>query len=61
MRFTVEVRPPIALPLWNPQYRGDVPRWHLSVEASSPAAALKAMQGSEYRDMPMRIVPPLGT
>jgi len=58
-RYTIQIDPPIALELWRPQHHGDVPRWHFSVDAPSPAAALEIVQG-HYEGMPMRIVPPLG-
>jgi hypothetical protein len=60
MRYTIQVDPPIAPELWSPQYEGDLPHWHFSVEAASPDAAMAVMQMSECKNMPMRIVPPLG-
>lgn len=60
MRYTIEVNPPIAPELWQSQQVGDVPRWHFSVEASSPLAAIAIMQRGDCKGMPMRVVPPLG-
>jgi hypothetical protein len=59
-RFTVEVRPPIAIELWNPQYPGDIPRWHFCVEARSEGEAVAIMARGDCKGMPMRVVPPLG-
>jgi hypothetical protein len=59
-RYTVQIDPPIHPAFWPAAYPGDVPRWHFSVEAASPAMAIAIMRRGYCKDMPMRVVPPLG-
>ena len=56
-RYTVQVDPPIIN--WGDPSKRE--HWHWSVEASSAAEAVAIVQNSgQCRDMPARVVPPLG-
>jgi hypothetical protein len=56
--YTVEVRPDISPVFWQPQYSGDIPKWHFAVPAVSPEAAVRLME-RHYPGRPVRVVPRL--
>jgi hypothetical protein len=56
MSYIVEIEPKLSPLAWQPQYKGDTPRWYSNVFAVSPVAALKAME-RVYPGWPKRVVP----
>jgi hypothetical protein len=55
-KFIVQVDMPLPVLQHGQQFIGQNPKAHFSIEASSPDAAISAMQLGPYKGMPMRTV-----